>query len=249
MNKEDGGSWRPVIINLHSVGSTQDWVRDWAQMQAREGLIIIAREQTSGRGRLTRLWESPPGGLYLSILLRPQIPLPRANHLTMLVSLAAIDACETVASVRPRPKWPNDLILDGKKLAGVLTEMESQGDQLRYAIIGLGLNVNNIFDEAPLQDTAISLRMATGRKHDVDELVDAFISALARRYASLRAGESPHDAWARRLEPLSRRVIIYQQGRHPLYGYAEAVSPQGALLVRDDAGVMHTIWAGDVVIA
>ena len=231
------------------MGSTQDWVRDWAQMQAREGLFLVAREQTSGRGRLTRRWESPPGGLYLSILLRPQIPLTRANQLTMAVSLAAIDACEAVADVSPRPKWPNDLLLNGRKLAGVLTEMESLGDRIHHVIIGLGLNVNNMFDESPLKETAISLRMATGRIYDADALAEAFIAALGRRYASLRAGESPHHAWARRLEPLSRRVIVYQQGRRPLHGCAEDVSPQGALLVRDDAGVVHTVWAGDVVIA
>jgi BirA family biotin operon repressor/biotin-[acetyl-CoA-carboxylase] ligase len=108
-------SWRPVLIRLHSVTSTQDWVRDWAEMGAQEGLILIAREQTAGRGRLARSWESPRGGLYLSLLLRPPIPLARANQLTMLVSLAAIDACRQVAGLQANPKWPNDLLLKDKK--------------------------------------------------------------------------------------------------------------------------------------
>jgi len=244
----DDAFWQPLVIRLRSVSSTQDWVRTWAQMQAREGLILMAREQTAGRGRLNRSWESPPGGLYLSLLLRPDLPLARANQLTMLVSLAAIDACREVAGVQAKPKWPNDLLLDGKKLAGVLTELESDGDRLRYAIIGLGLNVNNVFDRGPLTDTAISLRMATGRIIDVDAVADAFVAALGRRYADLRAGVSPHHAWAKKLEPLGRRVRVEQGGQTPLRGRAEGVSPGGALLVRDDAGVLHTIWAGDVVI-
>lgn len=217
-------------------------------MDAREGLILIAREQSAGRGRLTRSWESPPGGLYLSLLLRPPILLSRANQLTMLVSLAAIDACQTVAGVTARPKWPNDLLLGHRKLAGVLTELENDGPQLRYAIIGLGVNVNNDFSNGPLADIAISLREATGRFWDINAVENAFIDALGRGYAAIRAGASPHHAWARRLEPLGRRVTVDQQGQKPLSGLAENVSPEGALLVRDDAGLLHTIWAGDVVI-
>ena len=144
-------------------------------MGAQEGLILIAREQTAGRGRLARSWESPRGGLYLSLLLRPPIPLARAQQVTMLASLAAIDACQAIAGVTPRPKWPNDLLLKDKKLAGTLTELASDGSRLRYAIIGLGLNVNNAFEDGPLADSALSLRMATGRTYDIPALADAFI--------------------------------------------------------------------------
>ena len=240
--------WHPTIIKLHSVSSTQRWARDWAQMGARDGLIIIAREQTAGRGRMERVWESRPGGLYLSLLLRPAIPVARANQLTMLVSLAAIDACQQVAGVQAAPKWPNDLLLADKKLAGVLTELESSDGCLRFAVIGLGLNVNNAFDSSPLADIATSLRMATGRSYDVDAVAAAFIEALAERYEAFRAGVSPHRAWAAHLQPLGRRVRVHSPPQAPLCGLAEDVSPEGALLVRDDAGALHTVWAGDVVI-
>jgi BirA family biotin operon repressor/biotin-[acetyl-CoA-carboxylase] ligase len=237
-----------VVIRLRRVTSTQVWVRTWAQMGAREGLVLIAREQTAGRGRLDRSWQSPPGGLYLSLLLRPPIPLARANQLTMLVSLAAIDACRQVAGLQANPKWPNDLLLGRKKLAGVLTELENDGHRLRYAIIGLGLNVNNDFSGSELADTATSLRMAAGQDIDVDSVADAFLAALGRRYTDFLAGISPHHAWARNLEPLGRRVRVERTGRPPLRGIAESVSPEGALLVRDDAEALHTVWAGDVVI-
>ncbi len=240
--------WHPTIIKLHSVSSTQRWARDWAQMGARDGLIIIAREQTAGRGRMERVWESRPGGLYLSLLLRPAIPVARANQLTMLVSLAAIDACQQVAGVQAAPKWPNDLLLADKKLAGVLTELESSDGRLRFAVIGLGLNVNNVFDGSPLADIATSLRMTTGRGYDVDAVAAAFIEALGERYEAFRAGVSPHRDWAAHLQPLGRRVRVHLPRQAPLRGLAEDVSPEGALLVRDDAGALHTVWAGDVVI-
>lgn len=215
-------------------------------MSAREGLIVIAGEQTAGRGRLTRSWRSPPGGLYLSLLLRPHIPLIQASQLTMLVSLAAITACQNIAGVTPRPKWPNDLLLAGKKLAGVLTEIEYSDQWLRHAIIGMGLNVNTRFDEPPLAAIATSLQIATGASHDLDALADAFIRALSDRYDAFLAGASPHQDWARQLEPLGKRVEVQQPGQSLLQGLAEEVTPEGALRIRDDAGKMHVIWAGDV---
>ena len=240
--------WHPTLIQLQSISSTQDWVRDWARMQAREGLILTAREQTAGRGRLQRTWESPSGGLYLSLLLRPPIAADKAHQLIMLVSLAAIEACQQVAGVQPRPKWPNDLLLEGKKLAGVLTELEITNAQLNYAIIGLGLNVNNHFEHGPLAQTATSLRMVTGKTWDVSQVRDAFIAALGRWYARFRAGESPVAAWAQNLEPIGRQVMVQQPARPPWQGRAVGVSPAGALLVEDDDAQVHTIWAGDVMI-
>ena len=237
-----------LSIRLRSISSTQDWLRDWARMQAREGIILQAREQTAGRGRLNHTWESATGGLYLSVLLRPRIPLPQAQKLTMMVSLAAIDACTEVASVTPRPKWPNDLLLGRKKLAGVLTELESDGPTLRYAIIGLGLNVNNDFSGSPLADIATSLKQATGRSHSINALAEAFARALQRRYAHLHAGAAVHHAWAQDLEPLGRQVTVLRPNQKPLHGLAYGVSPAGALLVRDTTGGKHIIWAGDVVV-
>jgi BirA family biotin operon repressor/biotin-[acetyl-CoA-carboxylase] ligase len=237
-----------VTIHLNRIGSTQDWMREWAQMGAREGLMLVAREQTAGRGRLDHSWESMRGGLYLSVLLRPAMSLAQAQQLTMLVSLAAMDACWQVAGVRPRAKWPNDLLLGRQKLAGVLTELESDGAALRYAIIGLGLNVNNDFSGTALAKTAISLQQATRRSHDIAVLSKAFAQALAQRYADLAAGVSPHYAWARGLEPLGRQVTVRRASQPTLHGRAESVSSQGALLVRDAAGGLHTIWAGDVQI-
>lgn len=241
-----------LLLRFPSLPSTQDWVRHWARLGAAEGLVVQAGEQTAGRGRLDRSWWSPPGtGLYLSILLRPDIPLIQTAQLTMLVSLAAIDACRAVAQVDPRPKWPNDLLLAGRKLAGVLTEIEANGDRLHYAIIGLGLNVSMSFANTPLAETAISLAEAGGRdigdrEIGVEAVRDAFLTSLEARYRRFQAGEAPVAEWQERLEPVGRRVRIHQPDQPDLVGVARGVHPDGALLVDDGVGATHTIWAGDV---
>lgn len=236
-----------LLLRFPSLPSTQDWLRHWARLGAAEGLAVQADEQTAGRGRLERSWWSPPGsGLYLSLLLRPAIPLGQAPQLTMLVSLAAIDACRSTAGVDPRPKWPNDLLLDGRKLAGVLTEIEAGDEHVHYAIIGLGLNVSMSFSHTALSETAVSLSEVAGREIGVDALRDAFLARLQSRYVRFKAGESPLAEWQQRLEPLGRRVRIWQEGRPELSGVATGVHPHGGLLIEDDAGLIHTIWAGDV---
>lgn len=241
-----------LLLRFPSLPSTQDWVRHWARLGADEGLVVQAGEQTAGRGRLDRSWWSPAGtGLYLSILLRPAIPLMQAPQLTMLVSLAAIDACRSVAGVDPQPKWPNDLLLSGRKLAGVLTEIEADGapaqmKQLRYAIIGLGLNVSMAFAGTPLAETAISLAEASQQALSVNAVCDAFLASLESRYRQFGAGQTPLPEWKERLAPLGRRVRVHHEGQAELIGAARGVDGNGALLVEDDLGVTHTIWAGDV---
>ncbi len=242
-------------LRFPSLPSTQDWVRHWARLGAAEGLVVQAGEQTAGRGRLDRSWWSPAaGGLYLSILLRPAIPLLQAPQLTMLVSLAAIDACRSVAGLDPQPKWPNDVLLSGRKLAGVLTEIEARDEQLHYAIIGLGLNVSMSFVGAPfdssqgrpLAETAISLAQASQKPISVDAVCNAFLASLESRYRHFRDGQSPLAEWKENLEPLGRRVRVHHGGQTELIGEAQGVDANGALLITDDLGVTHTVWAGDV---
>lgn len=237
-----------TLIQFRRTTSTQTWVRDWARLGAKEGLAVQALEQTAGRGRLQRSWHSPYNeGLYLSVLLRPAIPLTRASHLTMLVSLATVEACRAVADVSPTPKWPNDLLWQGRKLAGVLTELENQADWLSYAAIGLGLNVNTDFRGMPLDETAISLQQITGHSVTVSVLRDAYLEALNRRYQRFLTGESPVSAWKARLEPLGRSVRVIQPGQVPVEGVAIDVNAGGALLVQNSTNAIHTIWAGDVI--
>ncbi len=239
-----------IRIRFASVPSTQDWARHWAQLGAPEILVVQADEQTAGRGRLNRSWWSPPGtGLYLSLLVRPALPLSQISQLTMLTVVAAMRACQEVAGIAPRPKWPNDLLWQGRKLAGILTEIEQERGWLRYAIIGLGLNVNTSFRGTALEDRAISLSEACGRLFAVTVVRDAFLAHFEAHYRRFQAGESPFPVWQQHLEPLGRRVRVRttdREGDEGLVGLAIGVNPQGALLVQDDAGGLHTVWAGDV---
>ena len=236
------------LITFGSIPSTQDWVRAWAEVGAPEGLTVQAREQTRGRGRGQRRWWSPPGaGLYLSLLLRPTIAAMQAAHITMLAALAVIDTCSAFGSLQARPKWPNDVLLQGRKLAGILSEQSLDGTRLRYIIVGIGLNVNTDFSGTPLAPLATSLFMATGQAFAIEDVRDHLLAALANRYERYQAGISPYEAWLRRLEPVGRQVIARRPGLPDLMGLVTGATPEGALLLRDAGGREHTIWAADIL--
>jgi BirA family biotin operon repressor/biotin-[acetyl-CoA-carboxylase] ligase len=191
-----------------AVGSTNDELKRLADEGAPEGTLAIADEQTAGRGRMGRTWVAPAGSsLLMSLLFRPDWLAPaQAQQITMLCALAAADAVAEVAGAQPGLKWPNDLLLDGKKLAGVLTELSFTGDRLAWAVVGVGLNVNADFAGQPeLADTAISLSMAVGRPVARLGLLHAYLAGVEARYDALRIGQSPHREWAARLATLGRR--------------------------------------------
>ena len=251
------------VLYFPRIGSTNDVAHEHAAAGAAEGLLVIADEQTAGRGRLDRRWWAPPGSsLLMSLLLRPALPPDQAGQLTMCLGLAAVEAIEAVTGLRPALKWPNDLLLEGRKLGGMLTELRLEGERLEYAVLGLGVNVNIAFDErrktkdendssfvlspsSDLADSAISLSMVLG--HPVNRL--ALLAALLARceawYERALAGESPYTAWASRLDTVGRRVTVATT-TGSVAGMAVGVTPEGALLVRDDDAAEHVIWSGDV---
>ena len=240
---------RPTLY-FPSIGSTNDELLARAAAGAGEGLLAVADVQTAGRGRLDRSWWAPPGSsLLMSLLLRPAIPPSRAGQLTMCLGLAAVEGIEAVTGLRPALKWPNDLLLDGRKLGGMLSELRLAGDRLDHAVLGLGLNVNLAFDgpdvPADIAATAISLSAALGRPVDRLTLLGAILARCEAWYDRLLGGESPHLAWAERLDTLGQRVTVTLPNGI-LHGVATGVTPEGALLVRDGTGRLQTIWAGDV---
>jgi BirA family transcriptional regulator, biotin operon repressor / biotin---[acetyl-CoA-carboxylase] ligase len=242
--------WR--VVYLGRTGSTNDVAREEARRGAGERLLVVAEEQTAGRGRMDRSWWAPPGTcLLMSLLLRPSIPALQSGRLTMCLGLAAVEGIEDATGVRAGLKWPNDLVFAGRKLGGMLAEAELDGERIAYAVLGLGLNVNLDFN-APasgmppdLAAAATSLSAALGRKVDRGGLLAAILTRFEDRYGRLLAGESPHGAWAARLITLGQRVAVSGAGGE-LAGVATGVTREGALLVRDDAGQEHTIWSGDV---
>jgi BirA family biotin operon repressor/biotin-[acetyl-CoA-carboxylase] ligase len=242
--RENLPAWEPLL--LAETASTNDVAREQARRGARAGFVVAAARQTRGRGRLGRAWESPAGlGLYVSILLRPVFPAAEAGRLTILASVAASDAVEKVAGVRPRIKWPNDLVIGGKKLGGLLIESEPRGRQLDHAVIGIGMNVRHEADDfsQEVRGLATSLRLATGKLFRRADLLVALLHAFEYRLA--RPFAETREAWAESSLTLGQRVEL-STGRGLRRGQAVGLDEGGALLLRNEAGEIETVTAGDM---
>ena len=245
----------PALV-FDSIGSTNDIAHAEARAGAGDGLLVVADEQTAGRGRLQRTWWAPPGTcLLMSLLLRPgppprMLPLQRVGQLTMCLGLGAVEGIADVTGVQASLKWPNDVLVGARKLGGMLTELSTQDDRLDYAVLGLGLNVNVDFvaEGAPpdVATAATSLSAETGQMVDRIALLAAILAHAENWYDRVLAGESPHEAWARRIATLGQRVRVSLMSG-PVEGVAVGVTPEGALMVCDDAGEVQTVWSGDVV--
>lgn len=261
------------LVFLSRTGSTNDVAKDLALQGAPEGTVVVADEQTAGRGRLGRRWLAPSGTCLLcSILFRPTLPPTQAMRLTMLCALAAADAIQRIAGLRVALKWPNDLIVEcaslqvcksaspelpipnpqyltWKKLAGILTETGAVGNGLEFAIVGIGINVNVAPEELPaLAPDATSILAETGRGSDRATLLAAFLGRVEQRYEGLRAGINPQPEWAARLATLGQPVQAIMPDEI-LTGVAESVDEDGALLLRTPDGALHRLLAGDVTLA
>lgn len=249
-------------IERHAeVGSTNDLARQQARAGHPEGLVILADRQTSGRGRLGRTWAAPAGSsLLLSLLLRPTwLPPADAFALTMLAGVALCEAVEQVAPPRAALKWPNDLMLpietaSGpalRKAAGILSELEISGETIAWVVIGIGVNVNwspsGSVDGRDLAEVATSLGAAAGQPIARLPLLRALLERLDARYAALQGGgrDALFDAWRERLAMLGQPIQV-RLPHGELSGIAEAVERSGALLVRDEQGVLHSVMTGDV---
>jgi BirA family transcriptional regulator, biotin operon repressor / biotin---[acetyl-CoA-carboxylase] ligase len=244
------GAWRRVEWRAE-VDSTQRVARDLARDGAEEGTIVVAEAQTAGRGRLGRTWHSPAGAnLYCSILLRPAIAPATVPQIALVAGLAVARAIEGLG-LAPALKWPNDVLLDGRKAVGILTEMEAELERVRVVIVGIGVNVNLGAAALPeyLRDTATSLAVAAGRAIDrvgfaadvVAALEDDYARFLAGGFATLRA------EWERRAALTGRRVTV-RAGDVDLGGDVVGVDDDGALGLRDATGAVRRVFAGEVTL-
>jgi BirA family biotin operon repressor/biotin-[acetyl-CoA-carboxylase] ligase len=237
-------AWNPLLLN--ETASTSDVAREQAGKGAAAGFVVAAARQTRGRGRLGRRWESArDAGLYVSILLRPELAARDAGQLTVLASVAMADAVEAAAGFRPQIKWPNDLVVNGRKLGGLLIETEPTGARLRWAVLGIGLNVNHAVADFPeeLRGIATSLRLVTSQPFRRADLLVALLNALAARLAQPFAGT--REAWAASSLTLGQRVTLTTL-RGVLHGQAVGLDPSGALLLRRDSGEIEPVTAGDM---
>lgn len=259
------------VVYTEQTGSTNTELKRLAQNGAPEGLLYITNEQLVGRGRLERSWRAPAGSsLLMSLLFRPGqfISPAQTQQLTMLCSLAMIDSIQGNTGLLPGVKWPNDLVWgDGKKLGGILTESEFEGDRLNWVIVGIGLNVSVDFSEStesepdrpgkpdtghpPLSQIATSLSMIMGKDttHLRLPILQGFLKNVEQRYTALQRGVSPHFEWQRRLVGIGKAVTVTMLDNGEKYqGIITSVNENGALRLRQDDGSMLTVLAGDVTL-
>jgi BirA family transcriptional regulator, biotin operon repressor / biotin---[acetyl-CoA-carboxylase] ligase len=243
-SSSDAPVWDPLL--LAETSSTNDVAREQARKGAKSGFLVAASRQTMGRGRLGRGWESPPDrGLYVSILLRPSLPMTEAGKLTILSSIATADAVEAVSGVRPQIKWPNDLIIENRKLAGLLIETEPKGKRLAFAVVGIGLNVRHeAADFSPeVRSRATSLLLATKQAPRRADVLVALLKALERRLA--QPFDEVREAWTASSLTLGQRVTL-TTARGVKHGQAIGLDESGALLLRGHSGEIETVTAGDM---
>lgn len=235
---------------FHSTTSTNDVVEKLARDGVAEGVVVIAEHQSRGRGRLGRAWISPSGkGLWFSVLLRPPLRPVEATRITIMAAAALArtlrDGCRLPVGI----KWPNDLLLNGRKIGGSLLELSAETDRLRHVTLGIGLDVNLTASDYPpaLRAVATSLRLEAGRSFDRSELAAEILRALDQGYARICAGEFPEiaDEWESLCSTLGRDVAICV-GPRAFRGRAEAIDDDGALLLRTEHGTLERIIGGDV---
>ncbi|MBA7677263.1 Bifunctional ligase/repressor BirA [subsurface metagenome] len=199
-----------------------------------------------GRGRIKRTWLSPKGNVALSIILYPDVVyLP---SLVMLAALAVVYSIESVTGLNPQLKWPNDVLINGRKVCGVLIESGVRGNRVDYAIIGIGINVNlRLADFPEISPIATSLADELGRGLSCIEIVRCLLLEVERLYLALPSGESIYQQWQHRLVTLGRRVQV-RWGNTIYEGVAESVAKDGSLLLRGSDGGLTRIVAGDVTL-
>jgi BirA family biotin operon repressor/biotin-[acetyl-CoA-carboxylase] ligase len=229
-----------------SLPSTNDVAKIRAQEGAEEGTVIVAEEQTAGRGRIKRRWLSPRGSIALSIILYP--PLDYLSSLIMVASLAVIGSIERVTGLKVQLKWPNDVLVNGKKVCGILVESDVRGNKVDYAVIGIGINANLKLSEFPqIAPMATSLSQELGRDVSRREIVQSLLAEAERLYLALASGGSVFKQWRNRLVTLGQEVQV-SSAEATYKGIAESVASDGSLLLRQPDGNLLKIVAGDVTL-
>lgn len=232
------------VIAYPSLSSTNDIAKREARKGVREGTVVLAEEQTAGRGRLKRAWLSPKGSIALSIILHPtpaQLP-----YLIMVASLAVARCIEKVGGLETQIKWPNDVLINGKKVCGILIESDVRGSAVDYAVIGIGINVNLKPTDFPeIAATATSLAQELGREISRREMIRCLLVEAEKLYLALPEGDSVFREWRDRLVTLGKEVELIS-GKTSYQGVAESVASDGSLLLRQPDGNLMKIVAGDV---
>lgn len=229
------------IVHREEVGSTMDLARELARQGCPAFTAVVAERQTAGRGRLRRPWVSEEGGLYVTIVMRPRIPVLFSPRVNFLVSSTLVTLLRRDFGVEAGVKWPNDILVDGRKLCGLLSEMEAEGEEIAFVNVGIGLNVNN---EPPrIRPPAVSLAQLLGRKISRKEILARLLDDLEKE-ASAAPWEGVIERWKKHAVTLGKQVRV-STGKEEIRGLARDIDPFGALLVEEPGGRLRTVLHGD----
>ncbi len=234
------------ILYYPELKSTMDEAARLADEGAEEGTVVIAERQSAGRGRQGRSWVSQPGNLLFSILFRPA--MAQLPFISIIGGVAAARAVRKTTGLAPKIKWPNDLMLNGRKAAGILAESAIVGESVCYAVLGIGVNVSlDVSESEEISAVATSVNAAAGREVDRESLLRQLLLELDDLYIRLGRGASPRPEWRGLLETIGQPVTA-ASGNGTCTGRAEDVDETGNLLLRLEDGRLITLTAGDVTI-
>ncbi len=241
---------RGDIVHYAEISSTNTLAMDLAQKGSADGTVVIAETQAGGKGRLGRTWISPRGNLYLSVILRPAVPVHKAPLITLMGAVAVAAAIREHLGVPAGIKWPNDILVSGKKVSGLLTEMSAEPDRIRHIVLGIGVNVNMDVAELPpeVRKTSTTLAAVTGKHVDRNRLLKAVLARLDRWYHRFLKNEAEVlKAWEGMNVTLGNRVAVTGTGAR-LEGLAHSVDAEGRLILKLDDDTLRQVAAGDVTI-
>ncbi len=245
----DGGWIGTRVYFAEEVDSTNTWGKRLAEEGAPHGTLIVADEQTQGRGRRGRSWKSPKGtNISMTLILRSDLEPSRASMLTIVMGLSVAQGLKELLELPIEIKWPNDAVLNGHKLCGILTEMSAQIDYINYVVVGTGINVNLPEIPEDLKEIATSLLIETGHTVNRAEVIGAVMRAFARNYESfIETGDLSglRDAYNEILANRDRQVRVLDP-KDPYEGVALGINPRGELLVRKEDGSVSEVYAGEV---
>jgi len=244
------------IIYLNSIGSTNDYAKKAASEGAPDGTVVVADMQTAGKGRLGRFWQSPAGkGIYLSVILRPDASPAHMQIITVAAAAAAVTAIEKSTGLKTLIKWPNDIVIDGKKVCGILTEMNSELDRVNYIVLGIGFNYSQDKEDFPgeLADRATSLKICSetrGIKFEKKTkliLIREFLKELDKLYEDILEGRSARilSTWKANTATLGKEVRVTCRDAE-YTGTAVDITEDAGLLVRMSDGTLREIKSGEV---
>ncbi|WLR53069.1 biotin--[acetyl-CoA-carboxylase] ligase [Bacillus tianshenii] len=239
--------------NIHyeeSVDSTQKIAHELANSEASEGTIVVSDEQTLGRGRLDREWYSPKGtGIWTSIILRPNIPMQQAPQLTLLTAVSVVRGIKRATGIDCEIKWPNDILINGKKIVGILTEMQADADRVRSIIIGVGMNINHQLDHFPeeLQSIATSLAIEKGEPINRAKVLQAVLKEMEELYVDyLNEGfDVVKVLWEAHAVTIGKRIRARLMNG-VIEGMAKGITDDGVLLLEGNDGKLHHIYSADI---